>query len=54
MIIFLFFLFFKLVLQSEVEELKYINLPIYKDEIIISTSSSETMKNLIFNKIYIN
>ena len=56
MLIFIFFSIIKLSLSLILvkEESKYINLPIYKDKIIHDVYMMDNMKNLFFNKIYIN
>ena len=53
MILFIYFLLFIKIYESK-EESKSIILKLYRDQILSSVDTSETMRHLLYNKIYIN
>ena len=53
MIVFIYFLLFIKIYESK-EESKSIILKLYRDQILSSVDTSETMRHLLYNKIYIN
>ena len=53
MIVFIYFLLFIKIHESK-EESKSIIMKLYRDQILSSVDTSETMRHLLYNKIYIN
>ena len=53
MLVIIIFLLFITAHESK-EESKSINMKIYRDQILTSSDTTETMRNIQYNKIYIN